>query len=75
MNWHPPVGKGACIGKNLSLTDIRIVAAFLLTTFAIDFAPGEDAKKMFTEACDYFTTSPGPLRLVLRSYADSERAA
>lgn len=55
--------------------EIRIAAALLLSTFAIDFAPGEDGERMFTEACDYFTTSPGPLRLVLRSYADSERAA
>ncbi|KAL8782128.1 MAG: hypothetical protein Q9213_005662 [Squamulea squamosa] len=65
------IGKGACIGKNLSLMEIRIAAALILSTFAIEFAPGENGERMFTEACDYFTTSPGPLQLVLRSYEEA----
>jgi len=45
--------------------EVRIAAALLLTAFDIDFALGEIGVKMFTEACDYFTTTPGPLLLTL----------
>ncbi len=47
--------------------EIRVAAALILSTFDIDFAPGEDGERMFTEACDYFTTTPGPLNLTLKS--------
>jgi tryprostatin B 6-hydroxylase len=46
--------------------EIRVASALLLTTFDINFAPGEKGVKMFTEACDYFTTTPGPLLLTLK---------
>ncbi|KAI2474924.1 Cytochrome P450 monooxygenase protein [Pyrenophora tritici-repentis] len=57
----------ACLGKNLSLMEIRVAAALLLTSFDFDFAPGEDGTRMFTKATDYFTTTPGPLNLVLKN--------
>ncbi|KAG9378273.1 CypX Cytochrome P450 [Pyrenophora tritici-repentis] len=60
-------GKMACLGKNLSLMEIRVAAALLLTSFDFDFAPGEDGTRMFTKATDYFTTTPGPLNLVLKN--------
>lgn len=47
--------------------EIRVALALLLTTFEFDFAPGEDGQKMFDEACDYFTTSPGPLHLIFNT--------
>ncbi|KAE8374947.1 cytochrome P450 [Aspergillus bertholletiae] len=59
-------GKYACLGKNLSLIEIRVAAALLLTEFDFEFGPDEDGRSMFEDAIDYFTTSPGPLRLVFR---------
>ncbi|KAL4766870.1 cytochrome P450 [Aspergillus nidulans var. acristatus] len=60
------IGKYACIGKNLSLMEMRVAAALILTAFEVEFAPGEDGTRMFSEAVDYFTTTPGPLLLVLK---------
>ncbi|KAL5000904.1 cytochrome P450 [Aspergillus recurvatus] len=60
------IGKYACIGKSLSLMEMRVAAALILTTFECKFAPGEDGRRMFDEAVDYFTTTPGPLYLVLK---------
>ena len=47
--------------------EVRVAAAYVLTAFDIDFAPGEDGQKMFTEATDFFTTTPGSLRMILKS--------
>jgi cytochrome P450 family 628 len=61
------LGRYACLGKNLSLMEIRVAAALIFTSLDFDLAPGEDGQRMFTEACDYFTTSPGPLYLVMKN--------
>ncbi|PWY90620.1 cytochrome P450 [Aspergillus sclerotioniger CBS 115572] len=65
MPWS--AGKYACIGKNLSLMEIRVAAALILTTFDYEFAPGEDGQRIFSEAADYFTTTPGPFYLVMKN--------
>ena len=65
-------GKYVCIGKNLSLIEIRVAAALILKTFDMEFAPGEDGERMFTEALDYFTTTPGPLNVVLKERREVE---
>lgn len=49
------------------MMEIRVAAALIITTFETDFAPSEDGERIFTEACDYFTTTPGPLYLTLKS--------
>lgn len=59
-------GKYSCVGKNMSLLEIRVAAAQILKTFDIEFAPGEDGTTMFREALDFFTTTPGALCLVLK---------
>ena len=46
--------------------EIRIVAVLLISTFDISLAPGEDGKRMFGELEDFFTTTPGPLKVILR---------
>ncbi|KAL4993614.1 cytochrome P450 [Aspergillus recurvatus] len=59
------VGRFACAGKHLSLMEIRIAAALLLTQLDFQLAPGEDGKRMFSEALDNFTCTPGPLKVVV----------
>ncbi|KAI0861215.1 cytochrome P450 [Xylaria cubensis] len=60
------IGKMSFLGKILCLMEIRIGAALFLTEFDFEFAPGEDGTRMFTEATDFFTTTPGPLFIVLK---------
>jgi tryprostatin B 6-hydroxylase len=57
----------SCLGKNLSLLETRVAAALLVSEFDMEMAPGEDGRKMFTEMTDFFTTTPGPLLVVLKS--------
>ncbi|KAL1848979.1 hypothetical protein Plec18167_006757 [Paecilomyces lecythidis] len=59
--------KYSCVGK-ISLLEIRTAAAQIVKTFDIEFAPGEDGTTMFREALDFFTTTPGPLYLVLKEW-------
>ncbi|KAI3337569.1 cytochrome P450 [Xylariaceae sp. AK1471] len=61
------IGKKSCLGKNLSLMETRVAAALLLSEFDMEIAPGEDGDKMFTEMTDFFTTTPGPLQVILKS--------
>ncbi|KAL4815064.1 cytochrome P450 [Aspergillus spinulosporus] len=68
------IGQYACIGRQLSLMEIRIAAAMLLTRFDCRFAPGEDGQHMFSEALDHFTTTPGPLRVVLQPQSGFSKA-
>ncbi|PLB54708.1 putative cytochrome P450 monooxygenase [Aspergillus steynii IBT 23096] len=65
--WN--IGDYQCPGKNLSLMEIRVALALILTELDFEFAPGENGKGLFTESLDYFTTTPGPLHLVFRSRA------
>ena len=55
------------MGKNLSLMEIRVAAALTLSQFDVEIVPGEDGTKLFTQATDYFTTTPGPFDVVLKS--------
>ena len=47
--------------------EVRVAAAYVVTAFDFDFAPGEDGQKMFKDATDFFTTTPGSLKMVLKS--------
>ena len=60
------VGKRNCLGKNLSLMEIRVAAALTLSEFDVEMVPGQESK-LFTLATDYFTTTPGPFNVVLKS--------
>ena len=64
----------SCLGKNLSLLEIRVAAALLITTFDFSFGPNEDGTKMFAEAIDYFTTTPGELNMVFKSRSTDKAA-
>jgi len=47
--------------------EIRVAAALTLSQFDVEIAPGEDGTKLFTQATDYFTTTPGPFDVILKS--------
>ncbi|KAL4748888.1 hypothetical protein BDW72DRAFT_214426 [Aspergillus terricola var. indicus] len=68
------VGQYACVGRQLGLMELRIATAMLLTRFHCRFAPGEDGQRMFSEALDHFTTTPGPLHVVLQPHSEFSRA-
>jgi len=57
------LGKSSCIGKNLALTDIKLVVASIIRRYHISFTPGEDCHRVYTEMRDQFTIAPGPLSL------------
>ncbi|KAL9084474.1 MAG: hypothetical protein Q9165_008047 [Trypethelium subeluteriae] len=61
-----PWGTGpyACVGRNLSLMEVRTIAAVLLNKFDVRLAPGEDGHQLHYETLDCFVTIPGPLHLV-----------
>ena len=45
---------------------LRLVAAFLVNTYDIEFAPGEKPSTIVEESSNTVTNNPGPLRLVFR---------
>ena len=59
-------GKTSCVGKNLALTEIRMVIASLLSTFHLSFPPGDDGKAVEGELRDQLTAKPGQLNLIFR---------
>ena len=58
------IGRYACVGRNLALTEIRLVAALLVSKYDITFAPGEDGMRVWEDMKDQFTAVPGQLDLV-----------
>ncbi|KAI9677985.1 MAG: hypothetical protein M1822_008093 [Bathelium mastoideum] len=63
-----PFGLGyrQCIGKNLAMTEIRLVTAHLLKAFNVDFAPGYDSRIFEGDMRDQVTCQPGPLWLTFK---------
>lgn len=53
----------SCVGKNLAMMEIKTVIAKLVTRFDVQFAPGEDGKKLLEESLDVFVTDLGDLFL------------
>ncbi|KAL6720637.1 hypothetical protein ACLMJK_002562 [Lecanora helva] len=58
------LGKTACVGKNLALTEIRMVIASLLSAFDIKFPPGESGQAVERDMKDQLTANPGDLNLI-----------
>jgi hypothetical protein len=52
------------VGKNLALTEIRMVTASLLSRFRICFAPGDNGEAVECDMRDQLTGNPGDLNLV-----------
>ncbi|KAJ5622751.1 cytochrome P450 [Penicillium lividum] len=59
------VGNTSCVGKNLALTQIRMVAAALVSRYHLDFAPeSKNGELVEKEMKDQLTAQPGPCHLV-----------
>ena len=63
--WLVLSGRFHCVGKNYGLMEIRIATAKMVQNFDLAFAPGENGAKLFSETKDYFTSTPGPLNVIL----------
>ncbi|PCG93873.1 Cytochrome P450 [Penicillium occitanis (nom. inval.)] len=61
------IGRRSCLGKNLSLCEIRVAAALMISKFDLEPVHSQKEDKLFTHATDYFTTTPGPFHVVLKS--------
>ena len=57
-------GQTSCVGKNLALTEIRMVTARLLSAFDISFQDGDNGESVERDMRDQLTANPGDLRLV-----------
>ncbi|KAL2799478.1 cytochrome P450 [Aspergillus keveii] len=58
-------GPYSCIGKNLALIEIRLLAAHLITKFDVEFAPGEDGSDLL-RSHDHFVVALRPLNLIFK---------
>ncbi|KAF3389060.1 hypothetical protein F1880_003177 [Penicillium rolfsii] len=58
------VGRRVCVGKNLALTQIRLVATILLTRYRVRFAPGETGEAVERDMRDQLTAQPGRYAVV-----------
>ena len=58
------VGYRQCVGKNLSLMEIRLMVAILLKRYEVSFPAGQDADSVVDDIKDLVTAQPGECRLV-----------
>ncbi|OKO95665.1 Tryprostatin B 6-hydroxylase [Penicillium subrubescens] len=58
------VGRRVCVGKNLALTQIRLVATILLSRYHVRFAPGETGEAVERDMRDQLTAQPGRYAVV-----------
>ena len=61
---QPLLGRRACVGKNLALTQIRLVIATLLPKYHIRFAPGQDVDIVERDMRDQMTANPGKCEVI-----------
>jgi cytochrome P450 len=57
-------GPFGCIGKQLAYMQLRTLTARILLEFDLNFAPGEDGRRVLEETKDHFTVDVGGLELV-----------
>ncbi|KAL8973608.1 MAG: hypothetical protein Q9197_002147 [Variospora fuerteventurae] len=58
------VGSRQCVGKNLALTEIRLVVAMLLKRFEVSFPVEQNVDSVIDDMKDQVTAQPGECQLV-----------
>ncbi|KAF8243368.1 cytochrome P450 [Wilcoxina mikolae CBS 423.85] len=56
-------GPHACVGKQLSLNELRLVTASVVKKFALEFGPGYDDKKFLSEWKEYLLVQIGSIEM------------
>lgn len=64
---YAPTGTRQCVGKNLALTEIRLVVAMLLKRFKVSFPIEQNVDSVIDDMKDQVTAQPGECWLVFRS--------
>ena len=57
-------GRYSCVGKQLALTELRLVTATLVSKYSIRFAIKDGGASVMNDMRDYFTARPGQLDLI-----------
>ncbi len=60
------------MGKNLAMTEIRMVAANLLANFDLSFPGSDKGEAVERDMRDQLTANPGELHLVFQSCHDRQ---
>ncbi|RAH58924.1 cytochrome P450 [Aspergillus piperis CBS 112811] len=61
------VGTRTCVGKNLALTQLRLVLAILLSRYRVRFADGETGQAVERDMRDQLTAQPGRYSIVFEA--------
>jgi hypothetical protein len=65
MTANTPQGPYSCIGRALSLMEIRNLIIYILKAFnTIELGPGDDGQAMLEKSKDHFTIGIGPINLI-----------
>ncbi|KAK3990437.1 Tryprostatin B 6-hydroxylase [Cladorrhinum sp. PSN332] len=65
--WFPFLaGPNNCVGKRLGQQVLRLVVAYTVYYFRVEFAPGEDGTAIYAQARNNMILKPGPCMLVFR---------
>ncbi|KAJ7790423.1 cytochrome P450 [Mycena olivaceomarginata] len=62
-------GPANCVGKNLGMLEIRMVVAYMIQAFELQFADGYDEERWEDELKDYLLMQKGSLPVVVTSRA------
>ena len=57
-------GRYSCVGRQLGLTELRLVMSALMGKYEIAFWEGDDGSGVVRNMKDNFTSAPGELKLV-----------
>lgn len=58
------LGRRQCVGKNLALTQIRLLTAALLLKFKVSFAPGENGQAFLRDLKLQVTAQAGKVQVI-----------
>ena len=69
------IGTYGCVGKQVALMELRTVLSKLVLAFDIEFAKGEDGRRLCEESLDCFTTTLARMDVELKTRKGAEIVA